>query len=141
MNILAYLTPKNGVDFIKDSATLFKTLQVMQKRNHSAIPIIDNTGRYVGTITARDILGCIAENFDLSLRTSAKFPIRNVKRTNDYKAISAHARFDDLVGHAVEQNFVPVVDDDEKFIGIVTRKEILTWMHEQYKIEHPMEGN
>ena len=78
MNILSSLTPKSGVDYVKDDATLFKVLQVMQKRNHSAIPIINKNGRYIGTITAGDILGCISENFNLSLKDSAKFPVQNV---------------------------------------------------------------
>ena len=140
MNILACLTPKNGVDYIMDDATLFKTLQTMQKRNHTAIPIINKKGRYIGTITAGDILGCIAENFNLSLRASAKFPISGIKRTKEYRAISVHASFEDVLECAMNQNFVPVLDDDDNFIGILTRKEVLSWMHEQYHIEHPEGG-
>ena len=39
---------------------------------------------------------------------------------------------------AVEQNFVPVVDDREAFIGIVTRQKIMEYCMEQYfqKAEH-----
>lgn len=140
MNILASLTPKSGVDYVKSDATLFKTLQVMQQHNHADIPIINETGRYMGTVTARDILGCITENFNLSLKESAKFPIRNVKRTKNYKALGVHAQLEDLIELAVEQSFVPVVDDDDNFIGILTRKEIIAWMHEQYKREHPQGG-
>lgn len=140
MNILASLTPKSGVDYITEEATLFKTLQVMQKRNHSAIPIINKKGRYVGTVTAGDILGCITENFNLSLKASAKFPIVNVKRTKDYKAVRIHTPFEKLVDIAMDQNFVPVVDDEDNFIGILTRREILIWMDEQYNLEHPKGG-
>lgn len=141
MNILSSLTPKSGVDYVKDDATLFKVLQVMQKRNHSAIPIINKTGRYIGTITAGDILGCITENFNLSLKDSAKFSVQNVKRTKDYKAVLVHTSFEELLDIALDQNFVPVVDDDYNFIGILTRREIVIWMHEQYRIEHPKGGN
>ena len=141
MNILSSLTPKSGVDYVKDDATLFKVLQVMQKRNHSAIPIINKNGRYIGTITAGDILGCISENFNLSLKDSAKFPVQNVKRTKDYKAVLVHTSFEELIDIALDQNFVPVVDDDYNFIGIITRKSIMNWMHEQYHTEHPGEKN
>ncbi len=141
MNILASLTPKSGVDYVKDDATLFKVLQVMQRRNHSAIPIINKNGRYIGTITAGDILGCITENFNLSLKDSAKFPVQNIKRTKDYKAVLVHTSFEELIDIALDQNFVPVVDDDYNFIGILTRREMVIWMHEQYKIEHPKGGN
>ena len=58
----------------------------------------------------------------------------------DYKAIGVHTPLEYLIDIAMDQNFVPVVDDDDNFIGILTRKEILIWMHEQYNIEHPKGG-
>ena len=140
MNILACLTPKSDVDYVMDDATLFKVLQTMENRNFSAIPIINKKGRYVGTITSGDILGCIKENFNLSVKDSAKFPVRNVHRTRDYKSISVHAGMEEILDFAVDQNFVPVVDDDENFIGILTRKEIMTWMREEYNRDHPEGG-
>lgn len=140
MNILACLTPKSDVDYVTDEATLFKVLQTMENRNFSAIPIINKKGRYIGTITSGDILGCIKENFNLSIKDSAKFPVRNVRRTRDYKAIGVHAGFEEILDKAVNQNFVPVVDDEENFIGILTRKEIMKWMHEEYTREHPEGG-
>ena len=140
MNILACLTPKSEVSYITDDATLFKTLQTMQNGSYSAIPIINKKGRYVGTITAGDILGCIKENFDLSIKESAKFPLKNIKRTRDYKAIGANTKFEGVINVAMDQNFVPVVDDDDNFIGILTRKEILKWMHDKYNEEHPDGG-
>jgi len=132
MNVLACLTPKSEVIFVKDDSSLLKTLQTMQKGNYSAIPIINNKGLYIGTITSGDILGCITENFDLSITSSADFPLRNVRRTRDYRAIGVHTSADGVIEAALDQNFVPVVDDEEKFIGILTRKEILRWMKERY---------
>ncbi|MCQ2512849.1 MAG: CBS domain-containing protein [Lachnospiraceae bacterium] len=141
MNILACLTPKSDVDYITDEATLFKAMQTMLNRNFSAIPIINKKGRYVGTITAADILGCIKENFDLSLKESANFPIRNVRRTRDYKAIGVNTLMEGILEKAVDQNFVPVVDDEDNFIGILTRTEIMRWMREKYNYDHPEGGN
>jgi len=140
MNILACLTPKSDVDYVTDEATLFKVLQTMENRNYSAIPIINKKGRYVGTITSGDILGCIKENFNLSVKDSAKFPIRNVRRTRDYKAIGANTQMEGILDVAVDQNFVPVVDDEDNFIGILTRKAILTWMRETYNKYHQEGG-
>ena len=39
---------------------------------------------------------------------------------------------EDLVSVAAEQNFVPVIDDKNAFIGIVTRSRILRYCQEQY---------
>ena len=130
MNILLWLTPKSEVDFVVDDASLFKTIQTMQNRNYAAIPIINKNGKYIGTITSGDILGCIKENFDLSIKASADFPVRNVKRTRDNKAVSVNAKPKEIIELALTENFVPVVDDEENFIGIITRREIIGWLHE-----------
>ena len=37
----------------------------------------------------------------------------------------------DLIGRAANQNFVPVVDDYDSFIGLVTRKAIINYCHDQ----------
>ena len=129
MNILIWLTPKSEVDYVTDDASLFKTLQIMQRRNFSAVPIISKNGKYIGTITSGDILGCIKENFDLSIKASADFPVRNVKRLRDHRAVSATATVDDVIEKALTENFVPVVDDEDNFIGIITRREIMSWLN------------
>lgn len=138
MNILFFLTPKSEVDFIYDDASLFKAMQIFDRHNYYVLPLISKKGRYIGTITTSDILGCIRENFDLSVKDSADFPVKNVKRIKEYQAVNGGtATMEELVGVAMNQNFIPVVDDDFNFIGIVTRKSIMNFMHERYRTEHP----
>ena len=40
---------------------------------------------------------------------------------------------EDLLGKTMNQNFVPVLDDQKNFIGIVTRKEIIKYLSRQSK--------
>ena len=103
----------------------------MENRNFSAVPVITRTGKYVGTLTASDILGCIKENFDLSIKKSADFPVNRVRRIRDNEPVSANAKMEDMLDIILNQNFVPVVDDKENFIGIITRKEVIKWMRQQ----------
>ncbi|MBQ9031719.1 MAG: CBS domain-containing protein [Parasporobacterium sp.] len=138
MNILFFLTPKSEVDFVYDDASLFKAMQIFDRHNFFALPLINKKGRYVGTITTSDLLGCIKENFDLSVKESADFPVRNVKRIREYKPVNGGiTTMEEIVTVALDQNFVPVVDDDYNFIGIITRKSIMNWMNDRYHIEHP----
>ena len=140
MNILFFLTPKSEVDFIYDDATLFKAMQIFDRHNFYVLPLISKNGRYIGTITTSDILGCVKENFDLSVKASADFPVRNVKRIRDYRAVNGGTTtMEEIVVVAMDQNFIPVVDDDFNFIGIITRKSIMKWMHREYHKQHPDE--
>lgn len=56
MNILFFLTPKEDVTYIHDSYTLGQTLEKMEEHKFSCIPIINDRGKYVGTLTEGDML-------------------------------------------------------------------------------------
>ena len=43
-------------------------------------------------------------------------------------AVNVQEKVEDLFEKMTNQNFVPVVDDDRIFIGIVTRKDVLLYM-------------
>ena len=142
MNILFWLTPKSEVDYVYDDYSLFKAIQKFDEHNYLVLPVINKKGRYLGTITATDLLGCIKENFDLSVKKSAEIPLKDVKRIREYKAVNGGTTsMEEIVVVALDQNFVPVVDDDNNFIGIITRNSIMKWMHDQYHTEHPEEEN
>ena len=45
-----------------------------------------------------------------------------IPRRATYKPVHADSNMEDLLDRAINQNFVPVVDDQGSFIGIITRK-------------------
>ena len=140
MNILFFLTPKSEVDYIYDDSSLFKAMQTFDKHFFTVLPVINKNGKYLGCLSTGDILGCIRENFNLSVKDSADFPVKNVNRIKEYKAVNGGTTsMEEIVNLALNQNFIPVVDDDYNFIGIITRKSIITWMHNEYIKDYPDE--
>ena len=59
-------------------------------------------------------------------------------RRRDYKAVPVTTDMHALLNAAIDQNFVPVVDDRNVFIGIVRRTAILRQVAKQY--ETPAKG-
>lgn len=55
------------------------------------------------------------------------------ERRHDYLPVSIEANMEDLVKRAMEQNFVPVEDDQHFFIGIVTRRDIIGYLNDKVK--------
>lgn len=132
MNILFFLTPKSEVAYISTDKTLRQALEIMEHHRYSCIPLIDNSGKYVGTITEGDFLWEIKKDYELNLKTAETLSIEALKRRFDYKPVSINANIEDLVGKAMNQNFVPVIDDNNIFIGIVTRKDIIQYGYKEY---------
>ncbi len=104
----------------------------MEHRKYSAIPMLNEQGQYVGTLTEGDLLWNIKNKYNLDLREAEKIPITNIDRRRDYIPISVRADMEDLVRVAINQNFVPVLDDEDKFIGIVTRKDIMKFFYNYF---------
>lgn len=127
MNILVFLKPKSQVEYIEDDFTIRQTLEKLQHHHYTAIPIINSKGEYVATISDGDILWYIKERMDLTYKKAERINIMEVPRHHDNIAINSSKNVEELVNLAVNQNFIPVVDDLNRFIGIVTRKSIIEY--------------
>ncbi len=139
MNILFFLTPKSEVEYIYDDFSLRQTLEKMEHHKYTAIPILNRSGAYIGTITEGDLLRVIKDKYSLTLHEAEDLPIRQVSRRWHNNPVNINCNIEDLVMTAMRQNFVPVVDDERKFIGIITRKDILEYCFQ--KLKNPASEN
>jgi FOG: CBS domain len=129
MNILFFLTPKSEVAYIYDDDTLWQALEKMECHRYTAVPIIDHEdGTYIGTLTEGDLLWDVRERYDLNLQEAEDIPILAVNRRRDNEPVAADANIEDLISKVMNQNFVPVIDDEERFIGIITRKDVIQYL-------------
>ena len=132
MNVLFFLTPKSEVAHLHDDWTLRQGIEKLERSGYTAIPMIDREGHYIGTVTEGDFLHLLKNRYDLNLRNAEGVSILAVERKVDCHPVSIDATMEDLVQKAMNQNFVPVIDDKKIFIGIVTRKDIIRFCYEKY---------
>jgi len=133
MNILFFLTPKSEVAYIYDDQTLRQVLEIMEYHRYTAVPVINKQGKYIGTITEGDMLWGIKNEYNLSLRGTEHMPVTTIPRRSDNRPVSIDATMEDMIDKALNQNFVPVVDDQENFIGIITRRDIIKYCYKKMK--------
>ena len=124
MNILFFLRPKNEVAYLYDDFSLRQTLEKMEYYKYSAIPIIDKKGCYVGTLTEGDLLRYIKDTLQLDLQKAEHIPLCEVPRRWYNDPVNVNCDMEDLLMTSMNQNFIPVIDDDRTFIGIITRRDI-----------------
>ncbi|WP_124067812.1 CBS domain-containing protein [Clostridium sp. E02] len=129
MNILFFLTPKNEVAYIYEDDSLRQALEKMEHHKYSAIPVINRSGKYIGTITEGDMLWGIKNKFSLNLKEAENVTVTAIDRRSDNRPVSADSDMEGLIDMALNQNFVPVVDDQKNFIGIITRRDIIRYFY------------
>ena len=131
MNILFFLTPKSEVAYIFENETLRQTLEKMEHRKFSCIPLLSPDGKYTGTISEGDILWGMQRLEISDLKDAESVPIMAIPRRANYKPVHINSDMEDLVDRAINQNYVPVVDDQGFFIGIITRKAIIKYCYSE----------
>ncbi|WP_273851876.1 CBS domain-containing protein [Guptibacillus spartinae] len=127
MNIAFFLLPKEKVAYVADTDTMRQALEKMEYHSYSAIPIINKHGNYVGTLTEGDLLWKLKNDPNLNFQNMHKIPLIEVKKNRINLPVHINAEMEDMLGLAVSQNFVPVVDDQQVFIGIIRRQDIIEY--------------
>ena len=131
MNILFFLTPKSEAAYIFENETLRQTLEKMEHRKFSCIPLLSPDGKYTGTISEGDLLWGMQRLEISDLKDAESVPIMAIPRRANYKPVHINSDMEDLVDRAINQNYVPVVDDQGFFIGIITRKAIIKYCYSE----------
>lgn len=133
-NILFFLTPKAMCAFIYDDYTVRQALEKMEAAGYAALPILNRQGEYRGTLTEGDVLWAMKNLCNMDLRVAETHRIMEISRRKDNVPVRVNTSMQNLVERATTQNFVPVVDDKETFIGLITRKAIIHYcMIELYR--------
>ena len=132
MNIAYFLIPKSNVAYLYDDCTFRQGLEKMGHHGYTAIPVIDREGRYVGTVSEGDFLwrmldpDHVSEEPSFTMKDMERLRVRDILKGN-HPPVPITVSVEDLLQSAMTQNFVPVVDDKDAFIGIVKRSSIVQY--------------
>ena len=133
-NVLFFLTPKAMCAFLYDDYTVRQALEKMEAAGYSALPILNRQGEYRGTLTEGDVLWAMKNLCGMDLKKAESHRIMEISRRRDNVPVRVTTSMQALVERATAQNFVPVVDDKDTFIGLITRKAIVHYcMLELYR--------
>ena len=133
MNIFGFLTLKKEVSFLDSSSTVRQALEKMDNHKYSIIPIISKDGDYVGTLSEGDLLRFIKNDCDFNINKGEDTCILDIERYRSYKELDISSSIEELLTLSMDQNFIPIVDDRKKFIGIVKRKTLLEYFSNNIK--------
>ncbi len=130
-NILFFLMPKAMCAYVYDDYTIRQALEKMETAGYAALPILNKRGEYRGTLTEGDLLWALKNLCYMDMRQAEARRIMEIDRRKDNIPVRVTTSMQDLVERATSQNFVPVVDDKDTFIGIVTRRSIIKYCQQQ----------
>ncbi len=139
MNVAFFLVPKANVEYLYDDYTVRQGLEKMRCHGYTAIPVIDREGKYISTISEGDFLWGLVDFHEgvesATARSMEKVSLKRFLKKDKNPPVKITASVNELLQQAMNQNFIPVIDDTGVFMGIVTRRDIMKYYYEGMKKE------
>jgi CBS-domain-containing membrane protein len=132
-SIVFLLTVKASVAFLSDRCTLRQGLEKMRYHGYTAMPVIAKDGTYVGTVSEGDFLWHMLDSSRYTMKLQEEYSISDILRNGWNPAVKIDTTMDELLLRVMDQNFVPVIDDRGKFMGIITRKDVIKYYYNLVK--------
>jgi len=117
--------------YLYDDYTVRQALEKMEIAHYAALPILNRKGEYRGTLTEGDVLWAMKNMCYMDMRQAESHRIMEITRRRDNVPVRVTMSMQDLIERASTQSFVPVVDDTNAFIGIITRRSIIQYCREK----------
>lgn len=125
MNIFSFFTTKRDTYYLTERTTIRQALEKFDSHKFSVVPLIAEDGTYLTTVSEGDILRYIKNQACFDIRVAENVPVMQIEKYRPYTACRHDVSMDEIFQLALNQNFVPIVDDRGLYIGIVKRKDIL----------------
>ena len=135
VNLMFFLTPKSKTFYIDQDSTIRQVLEKMDYHKFTIIPVIDEEGHYITTLSEGDLLRFIKNHCDFDLHMAEEVKIRDIEKYRPYRALDINGAINGVMDLSKEQNFIPMVDDRGMYIGIVKRKDIIYYLYKRVASE------
>ena len=112
---------------IREESTLRQGLEKMKAHGYSALPVLNRHGEYTGTVSEGDFLWDLLKTDSKTMKDGEKYTVAGIMRPGFNPAVTIDTTMDDLLVRVMDSNFVPVVDDRNVFMGIITRRDVIKY--------------
>jgi len=128
MNILPLLTPKKDIEYLYADFSVRQALEKMDFHRFGTVPVIErNTGRYLYSLSEGDFLWYWKDK-GLSFEELGRLPLSEIPSSREMLSVGVECQLEELYPLISQQNYVPVVDDQNVLIGIVRRQSAVTYL-------------
>lgn len=126
MNVISLIRAKSTVAYLEENCTVRQGLEKLKAHGFTAIPVIRDDGSYVGSISEGDFLWHLLKTGG-DMYKQESYKIADIIRPDWNPPAHINVTLDQLLDRILSQNFIPMVDDRNLFIGIITRQDVIRY--------------
>lgn len=131
VNIIRFLQRKTESSYLYDYKTVQQALRFMRSHGYTEIPVVNQDGFYLGVVGEGDFLWHVLDYGGYESVKDDK--VGTFVQRGNIPALKITATDADLQNAAVRCTFVPIVDDRNVFVGVITRKDVLQYFADKMR--------
>ena len=105
----SFLIPASKIAIVEEDNPLYHAFLILTKVKYAKIPVLNNKGQITGLLSLAMITDKMLDLDGISVNPLSKYKVKDVMETQLHLL--------------VDNNFLPVVDDQGGFQGMITRRE------------------
>lgn len=130
MLLKSLVIPKKNLTVVKESCTLEEAITILEESGYRCVPVLDETETFFrGNIYKMHIYRHKANGGDMSL------PVTHLIK-NTTKFINIQSSFFKVFFTIKELPYIAVLDEDQKFYGILTHSSLLNMLQESWSVKN-----
>ena len=122
--MLDFMIPADNVANVIDQHTLSTGLLILTQSNYTMIPVLSAESKLMGVISMSMIIKAVMTVDAIEMERLDELKVRDVMLSQPVR-VQSNCHLADVLNYLIDQNFVCVVDEDNRFLGIITRKNVL----------------
>ena len=135
-SIMSIFTPKKMTAFLNENSTVRQAIELFDVHKYSVIPLVDNDGHFVGTLSEGDLLCFLKNKVKYDIKATEKVSVKDMERYREYRSLEVNSMWSEFFVLSLDQNFIPVTDDKGIYIGIVKRREIIKFLSDKVEMHY-----
>ena len=134
----SFLVPESRIAFVQDDNPLYHAFLILTKVKYSKIPVLDKKRRVVGLLSLAMITDKMLTTDTISIDPLNELKVKDVMQTDFDKINFVDTTLETQLHLLIDNAFLPVVDDNGVFQGLLTRRE---WIKAFNYVTHTFESN
>ncbi|WP_185956160.1 CBS domain-containing protein [Melghirimyces algeriensis] len=114
--------------------TLERALLVLTRKGYASVPVIDDEDRVEGVISKTNILDFMLNSNDFRFHRLSEFQVCHAMNKN-HSAILPNSIFSFAFDVLLDRPYIPIIDFDNRFMGILTRRVLMEKVTEFFQQE------
>ncbi|QEA32225.1 cyclic-di-AMP-binding protein CbpB [Secundilactobacillus malefermentans] len=120
----SYIIPGDVVANVSDTNNCYHALLVLTQTGYSKIPVLNNKEQFCGFVSLAMVTKQMMESDRMNPDRLMKIPVSEIMES-DVAVVEDPNDLEQVLNRLINEPFLPVVNEDRIFTGIITRREIL----------------